>query len=318
MAGNNNKVVFCGGIFCDLVACADRFPRPGETLIGSKFHRGFGGKSGNAAVMCARLGGSVSVMGKIGTDDNGRSYLDAFQVENVNTDCLCLDPDNPTGVATILVNTASGENMIVIVPGANDTLSEKDVAPAEEMVKNAKMISFGLEGRLQTTIHLLSMAKKHGVVTFVNAAPARPDFDPRLYEMTDILCVNESEAEIIVDLNRPMSTDKDIEYVMGELLKKCPTVIITLGSQGAVIGQQNMPMMKKVASRKAEKVVDTTGAGDAFVGSFAFFMAQYGEEKMPIEEMVRRSCDIASRSVERDGTQASFPRRMQLPDQLFE
>merc|ERR1711983_452992 len=119
------------------------------------------------------------------------------------------------------------------------------------------------------------MGKKHGIKTMTNAAPAQADLNPKIYELTDILCVNESEAQIILGQEEPIETQETIENAMKLLLKKCHTIVITLGSKGAAVGSRDDPKPKWVKAEKAEKVVDTTGAGDCFVGSFAFYLAHF-------------------------------------------
>ena len=173
------SVLFLGGCFRDLVACSERFPKVGETIVGSKFHMGFGGKAANAAVMCSRLGGQVGMIGKLGQDDNGQAYRDAFAKENINTEFVYTDPNEPSGVAHIMVETSSGNNIIIVVPGSNGTLSIEEVVKAETMIEKAKLVSFGLEGNHDSVIKALEIAKKHGVATMTNAAPARSDLDPR-------------------------------------------------------------------------------------------------------------------------------------------
>ena len=108
-----DDVIFLGGCFRDLVACSERFPKVGETIVGTKFHMGFGGKAANAAVMCSRLGGKVGIIGKLGNDDNGNAYREAFGKEGINTTFLYTDPNEPSGVAHIMVETSSGNNIII-------------------------------------------------------------------------------------------------------------------------------------------------------------------------------------------------------------
>jgi ribokinase len=128
--------------------------------------------------------------------------------------------------------------------------------------------------------------------------------------LTDILCVNETEAQIIIGLEDPIESEEQIQNAMTDLLKKCHTVIITLGGKGAAIATREAPKASWVKAEKVDKVVDTTGAGDSFVGSMAFYMANFAN--LDLEEIVRRSCNIASISVTKEGTQMSFPNKSQL------
>jgi len=308
-------VIFLGGCFRDLVACSERFPKVGETIVGTKFHMGFGGKAANAAVMCSRLGGKVGMIGKLGNDANGDAYREAFGKEDINTTFLYTDPDEPSGVAHIMVETSSGNNIIIVVPGSNATLSEQEVEKADSMIQNAKLISFGLEGNHESVIKAMEISRKYGVKTMTNAAPARSDLDPRIFELTDILCVNESEAQIILGREKPIETEEDIEEAMKNLLKKCHTIIITLGEKGAAVATRENSTPSWVKAEKVDKVVDTTGAGDSFVGSMSYYLAYHPE--LDMTEMIRRSCDIASISVQKEGTQTSFPYRKNLSSDKF-
>ena len=148
-------------------------------ISGSKFHMGFGGKAANAAVMCARMGANVALIAKLGDDDNGKAYKEALSREAIDTKFIYTDPKEPSGVAHIMVETSSGNNVIIIVPGSNMTLSVEETLKAEEKIKKAKFMSFGLEGNHEAIIAALKLAKKHGIQTMTNAAPARADLDPR-------------------------------------------------------------------------------------------------------------------------------------------
>ena len=134
-----------------------------------------------------------------------------------------------------MVEESCGNNMIIVVPGSNATLTAEEVESAEAMIKNAQLVSFGLEGNHEAVIAALKMAKKHGVTTLTNAAPARADLDARIYEHTDILCVNETEAQIIIGRHEAIESEGDIEAAMELLLRKCKTVVITLGKRHCVL-----------------------------------------------------------------------------------
>ena len=161
----------------------------------------------------------------------------------------------------------------------------------------------------------MEIAKKSRVKILTNAAPARADLDPRIYQFTDILCVNETEAQIILGQEDVIESEEAIEAAMEQLLKKCHTVVITLGAKGAACASRNEPKAIWVKADKASKVVDTTGAGDSFVGSMAYYLANCPGLKLP--EIVQRSCQIATVTVQSEGTQTSFPSRKDLPSELF-
>ena len=162
----------------------------------------------------------------------------------------------------------------------------------------------------------MDIAKKSNVKVLTNAAPARADLDPRIYKLTDILCVNETEAQIILGQEDVIESEEAIEAAMEQLLKKCDTVVITLGAKGAACASRNEPKAVWVKAEKAKKVVDTTGAGDAFVGSMAYYLAN--SPGLKLSEVVQRACQIATVTVQSEGTQTSFPSRKDLPLNLFE
>ena len=194
--------------------------------------------------------------------------------------------------------------MIVIVGGANTRLTPEDVRKAEKEISESAVVVTTLELGLETVKVAMETGRRHGVPTILNAAPGRADLDQEILSQVDILVVNETEAELLAgssDLNK-----------CGEILRlKCGTVIITLGKDGALLWEKEKAVVKVDCPRvEAEKVVDTTGAGDAFVGSLAFFLSS----RVEMVESVRRSCCVASLTVQTQGTQASYPARTDLPD----
>lgn len=277
---------------------------------------GFGGKAANAAVMCARMGGKVSLIAKLGQDANGLEYRNALIKESIDTSYVFTDPEQPTGVAQIMVETSSGQNMIIVVPGSNLTLSTNEVKKAEGLIRSAKLMVFGLEGNHDSIIQAMNVAKKANITTLTNAAPASANLDPRIYALTDILCVNESEAQIILRQDEVIETEEAIQEAMKGLLKLCCTVIITLGSKGAAIATRNQPKAEWVLAEKVHNVVDTTGAGDSFVGSMAYYLANY--QGLDLTQVVSRACQVATITVQKEGTQTSFPSKEELPKSLFQ
>ena len=177
------------------------------------------------------------------------------------------------------------------------------------------MIVSTILGNQDAVIAAMEIAKKSNVKTLTNAAPARADLDPRIYQLTDILCVNETEAQIILGQENVIETEEAIEDAMQQLLKKCHSVVVTLGAKGAVCASRNEPKPVWVKAEKATKVVDTTGAGDAFVGSMSYYLVNHPGLKL--SDIVERSCKVATVTVQKEGTQTSFPFRKSLPSELF-
>lgn len=307
-------IVFSGGIFRDLVTTTQRFPKPGETLFGCDFFMGFGGKSSNQAVMCRKLGANVAMVGKLGDDDHGAAYRQNYLNLGINTDHLGTESGCSSGIASIFVNTESGENQIIIVAGANAKMGPSDIQAAEPVMKAAKFVVCALEMDMSAIKASLIAGKAHGATTILNAAPAKADLDPAILQNTDILCVNESEAEIMCSL--PVVTVEQAQTACTKLVSLCPTVIITIGARGAVFvtrDQKDPP--SHVPIKLVKDVVDTTGAGDAFVGALAFFLHTFPH--LDLSDAIYRACSIASMSVCKSGTQASYPEKSEIPSELL-
>lgn len=306
-------IVVVGGCIVDLVSYVSRFPKPGETIAGTKFSKGFGGKGANQCVMASRLGASTAMIAKLGDDTFGKEYLQSFKDSNIVSDHVSLTKDSHTSTAAICV-TEEGQNSIVYVPGAVMKLSPQDVWAAEETIKHAKILLCTFECPLDTLMEALKLAKRHNVMTVVNAAPTS---EAKGYEcifpLTDVICLNEVETEEMSGV--PVTNiDGAAQAVRVLLSKECSTVILTLGSSGAVFQCKDQHSYTHIPARVV-KCVDSTGAGDAFMGSLVYYMSTF--QGLPFQEMIRRACEIATVSVLGHGTQTSFPFKKDLPDWLF-
>ena len=301
----------------DLSFYTDTVPKTGETVVGNTFASGQGGKGANQAVAAARLGASVAMVAKVGTDFFGKNFISALQSDNIDTASVKISQTAHTGMANIVVDTKSGDNSIIIVPGANFDLNESDIDSAKEVIQNAKVIVVQLEIRPEVVKYALQIAKasEHPPITIVNPAPAIENerFPAEIYELADIFCPNETETMSFLNLSAlNVKETPELEKAL-HLFKKrgCKgDVLLTLGASGVFTGKGI------VTAPSVETVVDTTGAGDAFVGALSYFSATF--PAMPLEEKVRRSCIIASDSVKRKGTQSSYPKRCDLPSELFQ
>ncbi|KYO43457.1 ribokinase isoform X2 [Alligator mississippiensis] len=306
------QVVVVGSCMTDLVSCTTRLPKPGETVIGHKFFIGFGGKGANQCVQAARLGAKTSMICEVGKDSFGNEYIENFKRNEISTEFVGQTEDAATGAASIIVNS-EGENVIVIVPGANLLVDSEDLKRAADVICKAKVIVCQLEITPATSLEALKMAHASGVKTLFNPAPAQADLHPQFYTLSDIFCCNETEAEILTGL--PVGNPEDAGKVGSLLLERgCKLVIVTLGAEGCVMISKEDPIPKHVAAGKV-KAMDTTGAGDSFVGALAFYLAYY--PNLSMEEMIRKSNFIASVSVQAPGTQSSYPYRKDLPRDLF-
>jgi ribokinase len=288
-------IAVVGSLNIDLIAYARRVPNPGETVIGERFHMGFGGKGANQAVMAARLGGRVAMIGALGDDvyagmtfDNlDRQGVDATHVARV---------DGSSGVAPIWVEP-DGTNRIIVVAGANDRVDPDAAAAAVRSLDGVAAVIGQLEIPQRVTATAFRTARAIGAVTILNPAPAA-GLDPDLLDASDWLIPNETEFAILAGVESfdPADDPALVRYAQSV----GPRLAITLGRRGAaVVGRDG-----SVARVPAESVeaVDTTGAGDAFVGAFAFGLAAGMDEV----RAVRLGVLCASDSVTRLGTQSSF------------
>jgi ribokinase len=293
------KIVVVGSFNTDMTAYTDRMPRPGETVIGQKFVTGPGGKGSNQAVAAARLGAEVTFIGRIGQDVFAEIGLGLWKQEGINTDFVIHDPDNATGVAPIWVD-GSGENMIIVVPGANLAVSLNDIDAAANVIAQADIIICQLEINFDALTHALQVARKHGVQTILNPAPAA-SISRDLVALADYLTPNETELEVLAG-----QAGSNIEAAARSLITTdTQTVVVTLGAQGACWVNKNDT---GVIPTFPVEVVDTTGAGDAFNGGFAVALA----EGKGLEEAVRFGNATAALSVTKLGTAPSMPYRDQV------
>lgn len=297
-------VLVFGSAIIDFICYTPRLPKAGETLHGYKFQKGFGGKGANQCVAAARLGSKTALIAKLGDDSFGIDYLRQLNAEHINVQHLELLPGQTTGIAQIAVSD-DGENNIIIVVGANNLLSVNDVSRAAEHFNQARVLVCQLETPIEAT--LLALRQFKGV-SIVNAAPAMEKTPPELLQLSSIFCVNETEAALMTGMKR-IDNISDANDAMRRLIKLgANTVIITLGKLGAVCGTKEAPdHFEHVPAPQVppELVVDTTGAGDAFIGALAHNLAKYPKKKLT--EHIAKACEVASKSVQMPGTQSSFP-----------
>ena len=303
------KICVVGAANLDLISYVPRLPRMGETLHGTRFHMGYGGKGANQAVMAAKLGGDVAMVTKLGQDIFGENTLKNFQSGGVDTRHVLFTDQAFSGVAPIAVDP-EGHNSIIIVTGANDLLTLEEIEAARSTIAAAQIVVCQLEIPLEITLAALRVARQEGVTTIFNPAPARPELPGELYQLSDIFCPNESETELLT--SRPVNSLEEAEAAAHVLLERgAGTVILTLGERGSLLVTAEDSTQVPATPVKA---LDTTGAGDAFVGSLAYFLAA----GKPLTEAMRRANHIAAISVQSSGTQTSFPVAADLPPDLLE
>jgi len=303
------RICVVGACNIDLLSYVPRLPVLGETLHGDRFQIGFGGKGANQAVMSAKLGAEVSMVSKLGNDVFGNDTLANFKKFNIDTSHVHLTDEAFSGVAPIAVDR-QGNNAIIIVTGANDLLSVDEIEAARSTIAGARVLVCQLEIPLEINLAALRIARESGVMTIFNPAPARAELPDEFYQLSDVFCPNQSETELLTGMSA--DTVAEAEQAARVLLDRgAVNVVITLGEHGSLLVNSDAVQHIPVEPVQA---VDTTGAGDCFVGSLAFFLAS-GHS---LEEAIRRSNQIAAISVQANGTQTSFPDVSQLPTELIE
>lgn len=296
------RVLVVGSSNTDMVIKSAHLPAPGETVLGGEFFMNPGGKGANQAVAAARLGGEVVLVAKVGDDIFGQEALQGFRRERINTDYIAVDPEKPSGVATIMVDD-KGENCIAVASGANNTLSPADVDSAVAQIDTADVLLMQLETPIPTIEHVAALGRRKGKTVILNPAPAQALSDELLAKL-DVITPNETEAEILTGI-KVEDTD-DAENAAQVLRRKgVGTVVITLGSRGAFVRADSFTGL--VPTRKVD-AVDTTAAGDTFNGALAVGLAN----GLAIEAAVVFANKAASVSVTRLGAQASAPRLEEL------
>jgi ribokinase len=299
------RIAVIGSANTDLITFAARFPRPGETLFGQNFDLGFGGKGANQAVAARLCGAEVMMVAKVGKDLFGEATVKNFNAFGIDTTHVGVVEDAPTGVAPIFVEP-NGQNRILVVKGANDRLTPADIDGAATELRHVQTIILQFEIPLPTVYHTVRFARAHNIRCIVNPAPAVP---ANLDELTaaDYFIPNETEAELITEL--PVQTIEQAAVCAASLVQRgFGRVLITLGARGALLASAVGHVHVEPFTVNA---VDTTGAGDAFIGSLAVFLA----EGMPEREAIARASLYAALSTTRVGTQKSFPRRAELDAQ---
>jgi ribokinase len=299
MAGH---IVVVGSLNMDLVVRAPRLPEPGETILGSDFHNFPGGKGANQAVAAARLGGKVNMIGRVGKDSFGDSLFEEVNSEGIETKYILRDPKEATGVALITVDE-TGQNTIVVSSGANSRLTPIDVANAEEAFADAAVLLLQLESPLSAVARAIELAKHHGVKVVLNPAPAQM-LQTKLLTQVDYLIPNQTELALLAGVE---GTDTAVSCLRGLGVTR---LIVTLGDQGVLVIEKNKEIQLQ---GYAVEVVDTTAAGDAFVGAFAVALTE-GKSALEAAEFGNAAGAL---TVMRSGAQPSLPTRAEL-DQFLE
>ena len=290
------RIAVVGSANIDLTTFTDKFPKLGETMFAPRFDLGFGGKGANQAVAARLCGAEVFMVARVGSDLFGPATIENFKKLDIDPTHVKQVQGLSSGVAPIFVEP-NGQNRILVVKGANDALKPADVDAASETLKAADCIVLQFEIPLETVYYTVGFARKHGIRCIVNPAPAQP-VDLAALKDLDYFVPNETEAETITGL--PVKNLDDAKQCAQQFLDGgLKRVIITLGANGSLLasrdGSQHIPPFPV-------KSIDSTGAGDAFIGSFAVFLG----EGLPELQAVRRANLYAGLSTTGVGTQKSF------------
>jgi len=304
---SNKDIVILGVFVADTAYRASRQPKIGETIIGNEFSLGPGGKGSNQAVAAALAGGNVHFISRLGKDDFANMALSLWEKSGI-TPHVTQYSDSYTGAAYIFIEDETGNNAIIVSPGAAANINDDDIIANKELIQGSRVFMTQLEQSLDAADTALSFAKEGGAITILNPAPAQP-LGENILKLCDFVTPNEIEAEQITGI--PVKSIIDAEIAAGKLLEKgAKAAVITLGEQGALFKDKNQVIHQP--SYEVGPVVETTGAGDAFNGGLAVALA----EEMPIDKALRFACATASISVTRQGTAPSMPDRNEIESLL--
>jgi len=296
------KVVVCGSINMDLVVRTPKLPAPGQTLIAHALTEVPGGKGANQAVAAARLGTSVEMIGCVGDDGFGTSLLRSLQHESIDTQHIA-NKAGSSGVAVVSVDD-SGENSIMVVPGANGKLGIEDVDRAEASIREASWAMTQLEIPIATVEHFVRLCRKHGTKVILNPAPVGGAIPESLFQV-DLLCPNQTETALLLECEPPQTVDQAIRAAERLLDRGASRVVITLGSLGAIAAESDLLGRREFRWIEPFSVVpvDTVAAGDAFLGALVGELAK----DRSLVEACRYAAAAAAHCVTVHGAQPSLP-----------
>ncbi len=291
------KVVILGVFVADTAYRGSRMPKMGETILGNSFVLGPGGKGSNQAVAAGKLGADVTIITRLADDDFGKMAMETWGNANVKG-AVKYSTNSYTGAAFIFIDDKTGDNAIIIAPGAASEISLKDIHENSEIISTTDVFLTQLEQPISAAKEGLQVAKANGKITILNPAPAAK-LPKEVFGLCDFITPNETETEALTGL--PVRNEKEAETAakfLNELGVKTP--IITMGEQGAFLHEHGL-----IPAFDVGEVVETTGAGDAFNGGFAVALSE-GKSAL---EAVKFGCATASISVTRPGTAPSMPAR---------
>lgn len=296
-----NKVSVLGSMNMDMVIAVDSMPKVGETILCNEVKKVPGGKGANQAIAAKRSGSEVYMIAKLGKDENGDTLLKGLQDDNINTKYVLRDEGKATGMAIITVNS-EGNNSIIVVPGSNMNISKPEVLKAEEVIKDSDIVVTQLETPMDAAAEVFKLAKKYNKLTVLNPSPSKTLSD-ELIKNTDIIIPNETEAYSITGTEvKDLESAKEASKFFFD--KGVNIVIITLGENGAAIVTKDNAELIPAYKVKA---VDTTAAGDSFLGAVVSKINVNDISFESLEKAVRFGNKVSSIVVQRKGAQPSIP-----------
>jgi len=297
------NILTLGSLNMDLITRTPRLPAPGETILGTAFSTASGGKGANQALAAAKLGAPVKMIGRVGADDFGKMLRHDLNAAGVDTQYLGTDANTATGIASIWVDD-TGQNSIIVAPGANARVSRADVDAAVAAFRDARVIVAQLEIPLDTVEYAFQLARKHNLLTILNPAPAQP-LTRAMLALADALIPNETEATQLTGIQ---TVDFESAQNAARVLRQAGArrVLITLGAQGALWVDGDAPA-QSIAPFPV-RVVDTTAAGDAFVGALAASLARDNDWTTSL----RQASAAGALATTKLGAQPALPTRAEL------
>ena len=295
-----SDICVLGNFVADNSFYAKKLPEKGQTVFGTGFQVGPGGKGSNQAIAAARLGSKVNFLGKIGNDNYGKMALELYKKNNLDTKTVFVSKDHPTGVAGIMINKTDGTNSIIVYPGASMEITEDEVSEFSELIITSKVFLTQLEIKTNVTLHALKIARKGEATTILNPAPAIK-IEDEFFNYIDYFTPNETEAEFY--FGKKIETYEQAKEAGDFFIKKgVKNSIITLGDKGIYFTNKDLNFDLPALNLK-NKVLDTTGAGDAFNGALASGIAK----KMELKACLKFAIKVSGISVTKKGAADSMP-----------
>ena len=294
------SICVLGNFVADNSFYADQLPTKGQTLFGSGYQVGPGGKGSNQAIAAVRLGSKVSFLGKVGNDINGQMAINLYKKNQIDPKTVFISKDFSTGVAGIMINKSDGTNAIIVYPGASMEITKEEVNQFSNILSNCKVFLTQLEIKKEVTLHSLKIAKKGSAITILNPAPAI-DIEDEFFKYIDFFTPNETEAEFYI--GKKIETYEQAKEAGEFFLKKgVKNSIITLGEKGIYFSNKENNFSLPALNLKG-KVVDTTGAGDSFNGALASGL----EKGMQIKECLNFAIKASGISTTKKGAADAMP-----------